>query len=67
MKVIDLLKLWEKIICIDLFCLFSVVDNVDVIVKCKEIMVNIDDVIGIVKYWFFWRMYVEYWWLIKLE
>lgn len=53
MKVINLLKLWEKIICIDLFWLFSVVDNLDVIVKCKEIMVNIDDVIGIVKYWFF--------------
>lgn len=53
MKVINLLKLWEKIICIDLFGLFSVVDNLDVIVKCKEIMVNIDDVIGIVKYWFF--------------
>lgn len=53
MKVTNSLKLWEKIICIDPSRLFSAVDNVDVIAKCKETTVNIDDVTGIVKYWFF--------------
>lgn len=67
MKVTNSLKLWEKIICIDPSRLFSAVDNLDVIAKCKETTVNIDDVTGIVKYWFFWRMYAEYWWLTKSE
>lgn len=52
MKGTNSLKLWEKIECIDPSRLFSTVDNLDVIAKRKETTVNINDVTGIVKYWF---------------
>lgn len=52
MKVTNSLKLWEKIECIDPSRLFSAEDNLDVKAKRKETTVNIDDVTGIVKYWF---------------